>query len=185
MINRDFFFHYTRQHLFGGSLKQSQVDGMNAILDEWDANYKSKDDRWLAYMMATAYHETDRKMQAIEEYGRGKGHAYGKPDPVTGQRYFGRGLVQLTWKYNYEAAQKKFGQPLVTQPDLALNLDIAIKIMFWGMINGIFTGKKLSNYFDGTKADWVNARRIINGLDKANLISGYGHQFYAAISHTT
>lgn len=67
----------------------------------------------------------------------------------------------------------------------ALDLDLAVKIMFYGMMNGSFTGKKLSDYFNPHKGDWVNACRIINGLDKANLISGYGKQFYAAISYTT
>ena len=57
--------------------------------------------------------------------------------------------------------------------------------MFDGMINGRFTGKKLSDYFNPTAASWINARRIINGLDKANLIAGYAQQYYAAISHTT
>ncbi len=46
---------------------------MTAILNYWEANYAKKDDRWLAYMFATAHHETDRKIQAIEEYGKGKG----------------------------------------------------------------------------------------------------------------
>src|SRR5947209_7871087 len=68
-LNRPFFFSYVRLHLFGGSLKQSQVDGLTAILDYWDEAYSGKDDRWLAYMFATAHHETDRKFQAIEEYG--------------------------------------------------------------------------------------------------------------------
>ncbi|MDQ3063498.1 MAG: hypothetical protein M3R14_11670 [Acidobacteriota bacterium] len=57
--------------------------------------------------------------------------------------------------------------------------------MFYGMTNGSFTGKKLSDYFNPNKGEWVSARRIINILDKANLIAGYGKQFYAAISYTT
>ena len=52
------------------------------------------------------------------------------------------------------------------------------------MMEGWFTGKKLSNYFDLQKEDWRNARRIINVLDKADLIASYGKQYYAAISHT-
>jgi putative chitinase len=175
-LNRDFFFHYVRLHLFGGSLKQSQVEGLTAIIDYWDAGYSGKDDRWLAYMFATAHHETDRKFQAIEEYGKGKGHSYAP--------YYGRGLVQLTWDYNYKKMGERFGVDLFDHPELALDLDLAVKIMFYGMMNGSFTGKKLSDYFNATKEDWVSARRIINGLDKANLIAGYGHQYYAAISYT-
>jgi len=176
-INRKFFFDYARLHLFAGSFTQSQVNGLTAILDYWENGYTGKDDRWLAYMFATAHHETDRKFQAIEEYGKGKGHKY--------PPYYGRGLVQLTWDYNYKAMGKQFGVDLLGHPEKALDLDLAVKIMFFGMIKGSFTGKKLADYFNPTKGDWVNARRIINGLDKANLIAGYGHQYYAAISYTS
>jgi putative chitinase len=184
MINRAFFFEQTRATLFYGKFKQSQVDGLNAILDEWEKNYSKNDDRWLAYMLATAHHETDRTMQPIEEYGKGRGRKYGTPDPVTGKTYYGRGYVQLTWKYNYEAMAKVVKADLVNKPELALQPAIASKIMFYGMINGSFTGRGLSRYFNKTTADWVNARRIINGIDKANLIASYAKQYYAAISYT-
>lgn len=183
-INRNFFFNQVRGRLFGGSLRQSQVAGLLAILDYWEEHYWNRDDRWLAYALATAYHETDRTMQAIEEYGKGRGRAYGKPDRVTGQVYYGRGLVQLTWKYNYEAMERVFNEPLVNSPNLALNLPLAVKIMFHGMEHGTFTGKKFAHYFTDTKEDWVNARRIINGRDKANLIAEYAKKFYSAISYT-
>src|SRR3954471_13721270 len=109
MINRKFFFDQIRQSLFGGSIKPSQVVGLTAILDEWEANHWNSDDRWLAYILATPYHETDKTMQPIREYGRGKGKAYGNPDPQTGQVYYGRGLVQLTWFDNYRKAANHFG----------------------------------------------------------------------------
>ena len=185
MINRAFFFEHVRTYLFQGKLKQSQVDGLTHILDGWDGKYAARDDRWLAYMLATAHHETDRAMQPVEEYGKGKNHKYGEPDPVSGLVYYGRGFVQLTWKYNYEAMGKKLGVDLVDHPELALDLDVASQVMFRGMIDGTFTGRKLATYFNADTQDWVNARRIINGLDKANAIAGYGQQYYAAISHTT
>ena len=46
--------------------------------------------------------------------------------------------------------------------------DIAGKIICHGMAKGEFTGKGLGNFFSATVADWRNARRIINGLDKAD-----------------
>lgn len=184
-INRDFFFTQIRRTMFAGTLRQSQVDGINAILDGWEAQYDADDDRWLAYALATTYHETDQKMQPIEEYGKGRGHPYGKPDPETGQTYYGRGFVQLTWKKNYATMGTKIGADLVSYPELALELDNATKILFVGMIEGLFTGKSLKDYFNSSMEDWVNARRIINGLDKAQAIAVYGHNFYAAISYTT
>lgn len=185
MINRKFFFDYVRGHLFDGTLRQAQVDGLNAILAEWERKYAKHDDRWLAYMLATTHHETDRTMQPIEEYGKGKGRTYGVPDPVTGKIYYGRGFVQLTWKSNYQAMGKRLRLDLVNRPELALGLKAATRILFLGMMEGSFTGVKLSNYFQPNKEDWVNARRIINGLDKANLIATYGKSYYAAISYTT
>jgi hypothetical protein len=185
IINRNFFFSQVRRTLFTVTLRQSQVDGLNAILDGWEAKYHSDDDRWLAYALATTYHETDQKMQPIEEYGKGRGQPYGKPDPKTGQSYYGRGFVQLTWDYNYEKLSQLLGVDLYRHPELALDLANATNILFIGMIEGLFTGKSLSTYFNATKEDWVNARRIINGLDKAQAIAVYGHRFYSAISYTT
>lgn len=185
MINRNFFFDRVRSYLFDGKLRPAQVQGLTRILDEWEALKGKKDDRWLAYMLATTHHETDRTMQPIEEYGKGKGRKYGPPPhPVTGKVYYGRGFVQLTWDYNYKAMGSKLGVDLFNKPELALNLDIATRILFRGMADGTFTGKKLSQYFNPSTEDWKNARRIINGLDKAELIAGYGKHYYSAISYT-
>lgn len=73
MINRKFFFDQVRLYLFGGRLSQKQVDGLTAILDGWEDKYAKRDDRRLAYMLATTHHETDRKMWPIEQYGKAKG----------------------------------------------------------------------------------------------------------------
>lgn len=181
-INRRFFFDYVRARLFDGKLTQDQVNGLTAILDEWEKNHSDGDLRWLAYMLATVHHETDRKFQGIEEYGKGRDKRYGRPDPVTGKTYYGRGFVQLTWKENYQKMSAVCGVDLVKNPEKALELKNCVKILFFGMINGSFTGKKLSDYFNRNKEDWLNARRIINGTDKANLIAGHGRRFYAAIS---
>jgi len=200
MLNREFFFGYVRQQLFGGRLRPAQVRGLSGILDEWEAHHARKDDRWLAYMLATTHHETDRTMQPIREYG---GNAYfkamyditgsrpqlaarnGNTTPGDGIRYYGRGFVQLTWKSNYARAGSALGVDLVGEPDLALDLAIATRVMFIGMTRGWFTGRKLADYFNPARADWVGARRIINGTDKANLIAGYCQQYYAALSYTT
>jgi putative chitinase len=185
MINRQFFFDHARQHLFGGSLKPGPVVGLTAVLDYWEANSSKKDDRWLAYALATAHHETDRTFRGIEEYGKGRNKEYGKIDPETRVAYYGRGLVQLTWRNNYKKMGDLLGLDLVHHPEKALDIGIATKVLFVGMTRGTFTGKKFSDYFAADADDWINARRIINGKDKANLIAGYGKQYYAAISYTT
>lgn len=203
-INRKFFYDHVRASLFGGKLAAAQVTGMQAVLDMWDARHAAPgmnpDERWLAYMLATAYHETDRKMQPIKEYGTQDyfNRRYGPPpvgknpslakqlgntQPGDGARFAGRGFVQLTGRANYTQWAARLDLDLVGNPDLALQLAPALRILDFGMVKGTFTGRKLSDCFNPAKEDWAGARRIINGLDKAQIIAGYGRAFYAAISH--
>lgn len=185
-MNRALFFARVRP-LFGGSLTQGQVDGMNAVLDEWERR-KLTDLRWLGYMLATDKHETAHTMAAIVERGpksyfnKYEGRAsLGNTEPGDGYRFRGRGLVQLTGRRNYALASRKIGIDLIADPDAALRLSVAVKVMFDGMIDGWFTGKKLGDYFTATKTDWKNARRIINGTDKAATIAGYAMAFNNAL----
>lgn len=198
-INREFFFDFSRVQLFGGSLTQKQVEGMTAILDYWEANHAAQDKRWLAYMLGTAFHETDRKMQPIKEYGStsyfdkrygpppvgknpGLAKTLGNTQQGDGSRYCGRGFVQLTGRRNYTDWKQRLNVDLLNNPGLLLTLAPSIRILFEGSIKGTFTGRRLDQYFNPTTADWKNARRIINRLDKAELIAGYAKNFYAAIS---
>lgn len=163
--------------IFGTSLSQGQVNGCEAILNE--AEKEGTPLRFLAYMLATAYHETAATMQPVAEYGKGKGRPYG--EPVDGKVYYGRGYVQLTWLANYQRAAKELAINLVRYPDDALEPDIAAVIMFRGMTEGWFTGKKLSDYINLDRTDYFNARRIINGTDCAQKIAGYAKAFETAL----
>ncbi|MCF8277013.1 MAG: hypothetical protein K9J17_09775 [Flavobacteriales bacterium] len=183
IINRTFFMEEVKASLYRGSLSAGQRQGLDAILNTWQAEHANGDDRHLAYMLATTYHETDRKMQPIEEYGKGRNRPYGVPDAVTGKTYYGRGFVQLTHKYNYASMSQLLGVDLVNNPELALDLAISTRILFLGMFRGTFTGKKLSDYFSAAKEDWKNARRIINGTDRAEDIAAYARQFYRVIAY--
>ena len=184
-IDRGEFFTKIKQSLFNNKLSQVQVDGVEMVLDEWEKrNYT--DIRWLAYMLATIYHETGATMQPIREWGRGKGLKYGIPDKITGKTYYGRGWVQLTWKANYRKMGELLGVDLVNDPDLALRPDIATEILFEGMLTeksyrGDFTGRSLEQYFNETTEDPFNARRIINGMDKSKLIASYYEEFKKAL----
>ncbi len=180
MIDRKKFFNGVRQQPFPGKLTSGQVAGMSAILDEWERR-KLSDLRHLAYMLGTTKWETDHTMQPIIEGGSQKYLRSKKYWP-----WYGRGFVQLTWKRNYEAFRaqvlKWFGVDIIADPDAAMQLGPAAYIMFEGMAKGTFTGKKLSDYFNATKTDWVNARRIINGTDRAAEIAGIAKQFYADLA---
>jgi hypothetical protein len=177
MIDRKVFFDHIRKMPFPGNISAAQVGGCNVILDE--AEKRKFDPRWTAYCLATAFHETAHTMLPIAEYGRGKGKAYG--EPINGKVYYGRGYVQLTWIKNYETIGKLLKVDLVGNPELALDARLATGIMFEGMIRGSFTGKRLSDFFNDAKTDWSNARKIINGLDRASMIAGYARQFHGAL----
>ena len=183
MLNRKFFFDRARLTLFDGKLLRRQVAGLAALLDYWEKHYEKGDDRWLAYVLATVHHETDRTFQPIEEYGKGRGKLYGMHDQQTGKMYYGRGFVQITWKANYAKLSRVIGEDLVVHPEKALELGIATKILFEGMVRGLFTGKKLGDYFNAKSDSWMTARRIVNGTDKARLISSYALRYYEAISY--
>ena len=181
-IDRGIFFAQIRS-LFG-RMSQSQVEGLNSLLDAVGGCLITE----AAYMLATAYHETAHTMQPIEEYGKGRGRDYGKrlkmnrqPYSASLPIYYGRGYVQLTWYENYDKAGRLLKLDLLRQPELALQADVAAKIMREGMFEGWFTGKKLGEYVGLRTADYVSARRIINGMDKAQFIAGYAVVFELAL----
>lgn len=202
MIDRKIFFDHVRP-IFG-RLIEGQVRGMNVMLDE--AERRNLDVRWTAYILATAEHETAQYMLPIIEtrqpgeaqnpsvdtaiarlessWARGKMPWVKTPywrKNGKGLSYLGRGLPQLTHEENYAKMGKIVEVDLVNHPDMALELEVAVEIMFEGMIRGSFTGKKLADYFDGDTEDWFNARRIINATQKAGEIAETAKKFHEAI----
>lgn len=189
-----FFDRLKVSGLLGSTLEQSEVDGLNIILkacgdDAWGP-------KWTAYALATAYHETAGTMQPIRERGGSqyltnaydvngsnpvRARRFGNTTPGDGVKYCGRGFVQLTWRLNYAKAADATGFPLLGNPDLAMRPDIAAEVMIRGMKDGWFTGKKLGDFLTNDAADFVGARRIINGTDKAAKIAGYAETFRAAL----
>lgn len=174
-----------------GRLTESQVAEINFIVDAMDKD-KSISYSQGAYVLATTWWETAKTMLPISEYGKGKGRPYGtwyknsKDQLYTfkdGSKtkaylqesyphlYYGRGYVQLTWFDNYEKASKKLNHDFLSNPDDVMKKEYAIQILLTGMKEGWFTGKKLSDYIYQSKKDYVSARRIINGSDKAQKIA--------------
>jgi len=196
-FNHTTFFNAYRE--IYGKLNQVQVSGIDNMLTYVEADPDVTDLRWAAYMFATVKHECADKYQPITEYG-GKSY-FNKYDAGTrigknlgntvkgdGYLYRGRGYVQLTGRANYQnmsAALALTGSDdLIAYPDHALHPDIAYKIMSYGMRNGSFTGKKLNTYINASVCDYLNARRIINGTDRASLIKGYAVNFEACLNNS-
>lgn len=181
--------------LFGATVEQSEVDGTNAILkacEGWPVS-------WAAYALATALHETAGTMRPIKERGSAA-YFFRMYDPQgsrpavarelgniasgDGVKYAGRGYVQLTGRRNYALAEEKLGAPMTSNPDLALSADLAAQILRLGMGEGWFTGKSLNDYLPAvaTFEQFKNARRIINGTDRADEIAKFAASIQNALT---
>jgi len=179
---------YTAVRSAFGPLNQSQIDGLNAILDAWE-EYGDGDQRKLAYVISTAWHETMRFRYLRELWGptvqqQGyEGRAdLGNTVKGDGKRFLGRGMVMITGRRNYADWSKRLGIDLLTKPTLAEDPTIAARILVEGMMLGTFTGKPLSAFINGSAFDFRNARRVVNGLDRADDIAGYAMKFAAAFA---
>lgn len=182
--------------VLGKSLTVARRSGLEAIFDAWEREPRAVAVCQLAYVLATAWHETAHTFQPIAEYGGteykrrlydvtgnnpSRARLMGNMVAGDGVLYAGRGYVQLTWKVNYERAGKAVGVDLVTYPDRAMEPEIAARILVVGMIEGWFTGKKLADYISGAEVDYRSARRIINGTDQAAKIASYASRIEDAL----
>ncbi len=176
--HKKFFDNYKER--FATKLNQSQVDGIEDLLNFIENDPALTDVRWIAYMMATVKHECAERWQPIEEFASGKqyeGRAdLGNTERGDGPRYKGRGYVQITGRANYRKFSQRLSVVMVGNPLLALDPPTSYKIASLGMRQGLFTGKALLDYIHDSACDYRNARRIINGLDRADKIKGYAEK---------
>ncbi|HSL52847.1 MAG TPA: hypothetical protein VK868_00570 [Pyrinomonadaceae bacterium] len=188
--NAQAFFDAVREsRLFGSGLTPDQVKGLETVCSV--AKAASWPLAFTAYALATAAHETAYTMQPVREAfwlneNWRRSHLRYYP-------FYGRGYVQLTWKDNYEKADRALdlGGRLTGNLDLALDPDIAARIMVRGMQEGWFAGDKagkrhtmarhLPSSGVATVAQLTSARRIINGTDKAGKIAGEARMFQDAL----
>jgi hypothetical protein len=203
-MQHSIFIDRVNAPLFSGKAAALQLSGLRAIVDRGEATRAPL--VHLAYMLATAYHETAGHMQPVIETRQpgekknpsvaiaiarlDKAFAAGKLSWVKtpywrkdadGKSWLGRGFVQITHKANYAKLSGPAGVDLVRDPDAALTVGVALTIMFDGMAHGLFTGRALGDYLDGARVDYRNARRVINGVESADNVAHYAHVFEAAL----
>lgn len=148
-----------------GSFTQEQINNARDMLQACIPY--TTDKKQLAYVLSTAIGESN--LRPIKEYRGSEGsYLWNVQNKYWYTGYFGRGYVQLTWESNYRKFGSLLGVDLGGNPDLALRPDIAGKIICLGMYKGLFTGVGLPDYLSASNSDWTNARRIVNGLDKAS-----------------
>jgi hypothetical protein len=193
------FFDAIRPH-FGGKLDQDQVAGMNALLDAGRdlplhhmANVLAQVRRETGGIMAPIKetvqashknrHPTDAEVvrRLDREYAK-PGHGglkhvktpYWRDTPA----WFGRGQIQITHRKNYA----RFG---ISNPDDALKPNVSAHVAVAGMRDGLFTGRKLSDYrFPEALASPpnLNPRRIVNGPDGSDAeVARFHRQFATAL----
>jgi len=178
--NYDIFFSEYRIN-FGAIKASVTVDNIKKIIEA--AEYYGASENQLAYVLASAYHETAHDFIPKYEYGN---YAYfikkywlntkvakwlGNDVESEAFKYRGRGLIQITGETNYE----KFG--IANNPEKAIQIETSIDILYRGMLYGMFTGAKLSKYVGVNSYDFINARRVVNGTDRAKMIAEYADKF--------
>lgn|SRR5215217_2593879 len=188
--NSQAFFDALRESgIFASALKPDQVRGLETVCAA--AKAASWPLAFTAYALATACHETAYTMQPVREafwlsenWRRANLRYY---------PFYGRGYVQLTWKNNYDRADRELALSgsLLGNLDLAMDPGIAAKIMVKGMQEGWFAGDKsgkrhtLARHLPANAAADVaqltSARRIINGTDKAGKIAAEAFKFQTAL----
>lgn len=191
-IERKIF--YDNYRLQFGRLTQTLVDRLNFLLDKLESSAFNEHE--CAYILATIMHETgykDNMFAPITEIGS---QAY-----LKGKRYYpyiGRGFVQITWYENYLKFTKLLNIDLVNHPEYANEPEAAWKILEIGMTKGLFTGRKLQDYFNSAAIAkystyklftgyrnalgyLVTPRRIINGTDVYNVIGSYAEKIFKGI----
>lgn len=202
-MDRTKFYDEVRRTVFGGKISEGQKDGMENLLTVWFdyfaplSTIENPTDH-LAYNLGTAFHETARTMQPITERGSASyfdkyepgtklGKILGNTQPGDGFKYRGEGHVQNTGRGNAEKATKRLnelfdlGIDLVANPAGRGDPFISAMSLYLGNHEGWWTARKLRDYLIPGKPDFVNARRVVNGTDKASTIAGYALKFKKAI----
>lgn len=203
-MNREQFYKTLRSgttDAFGTSLSQRQVEGMEALLDEG----KGLPTFFMANILAQTHLETGGGMYPVKEtvfrhssnknptdaqvIGRlerawAKGRLPWVSKPYWRDGGFGRGMIQLTHWYNYIKLSPYVGVDLRENPDAALEVVYSARIAVQGMVNGLFTGKSLSDYSEGGQYDHHSARAIVNGDTRINgqKIELLAYEFEKALS---
>lgn len=186
-FDRQKFFSNYREHF--GAIQQNYVNALEFLLDSFEADKTWQMVEHIAYSLATMHIETfipktGQRYEPVTEFG---GKSYftkydgrkdlGNTDKGDGFKFRGRGYVQITGRKNYSKFARLLNTDLINNPDLALQPDIAFQIMTLGMHKGLFTGKKLTDYINLQICDYRNARRIINGQDRAGEIASLAKTF--------
>lgn len=160
-----------------GPLDTVQKDSIRLIVRAFD-QYGDKDFNKLAYILATARHESNFRPIKERRASPSQTTVYNLQNKYWYTGFYGRGFVQLTHERNYRKMSDFLGVDLVKNPSLALDPEYAAKILVYGMLKGLFTRKSLDQYINKNQVDFYNARKTVNGLDRAERIANYAQSVH-------
>ncbi|BDS10930.1 glycoside hydrolase family 19 protein [Aureispira anguillae] len=163
-----------------GSLDATQKDSIRIIVQTFE-QYGDKDFNKLIYILATTRHESNFRPIEERRASPSQTDVYNRQNAYWYTGYYGRGFVQLTHQRNYAKMSQLLGVDFVANPALVLKPSYAARILVQGMLQGAFTRKPLKNYINSSKVDFYTARRVVNGLDRAQRIEGYANLIAQAI----
>ena len=182
---------------YGEQFEPLTDDGKGVLTRLFSLIEKDKamtDVRHVAYTLATIKWETANTFKPITEHGTDEelenrygfnsaiGRSLGNTEPGDGARYKGRGYLQLTGKRYYQRVNEMLGlagtdSDLVKYPEKAQDPEIAYRVTGAIMSQGFATGKKLGDFINNQNTDYVNARKIVGGLDHATDIATSAKKF--------
>jgi WD40 repeat protein len=194
-IDRANFFEVYR--ITFGELGYEATAGLEKLLEFLENDPAMNDVRLRAYILATVKFETGDRFVPVTEQGDAEyfqryepgttiGNRLGNKVPGDGERFRGRGYIGITGRENYYRMSQVLGfEPkmtdLVDDPDKVNDPLVAYRIMSIGMLEGLFTGRKLSDFINERQTDYVGASTIIGSGSSSSRAAAYATDFEAIL----
>lgn len=131
------------------------ADNMPMLIERFEINNINRQ----AHFIGQCCHESDY-LRTTEEYASGAAYNgrkdLGNTQPGDGPRFKGRGLIQLTGRFNYTKCGEGLGVDLLSDPTIVARFPLAATVSGW-----FWHTNKISHHAD--KNDHRMVTKIING----------------------
>lgn len=167
----------TLRTIAGAPINRNIADGiikhLSAIVKEFEINTELR----LAHFLAQLAHESDH-FRTFEEYASGRAYEgrrdLGNTQRGDGQRFKGRGPIQVTGRFNYKKYGDKLGVDLIDNPELAATPLIGMRIagQYWKDHNlnhfaDLDDGKSITRKINGGYNGLADRLRKVENAKKA------------------
>ncbi len=97
----------------------------------------------------------------------------GNTEPGDGIKYHGRGYLQITGRYNYAAAEKALGLPLLDHPELLEDPKIAAEASVWFWLWRV--RENVRNMYDVKEVTYMINKELTDLEKREELFNAYKH----------